>query len=107
MLATEVVSPPVVPIRINTHSKLSDIVKSFEAPPVKVTKQRGVQPWEKKARTDYYMKRMKMFADNAESPNLTLREIQTGKKDDRTERILLALYTYFVGVAFVFFMLNT
>lgn len=94
------------PARINSHSKLSEIVKSFEAPPVKVSKQKGIQPWEKKARMKYHLDRMEMFTNKAESPNLTLREIQTGKKDDHVERILLALYTYFVGVAFVFFMLN-
>lgn len=96
----------VKPIRITSHSSLSDIVKVFKAPEIKVTPQRGIQPWEKQARLDYHISRMKMYASQAKSPKLTLREIQTGKKDDRVERILLSLYTYFVGIAFILFMLE-
>ena len=93
--------------RINSHSKLSEIVQVFKAPPVKVqTPQRGIKPWEQRLRLDHHVLRMKTFAAKSKSPdmNLTLREIQTGKKDRRVERIILALYTYFVGVAFLFFM---
>ena len=90
--------------RINSHSKLSDIVETFKAPPVKETRQMGVQPWERKAWTSYHMDRMKTFAKSAEFQNLSLYEIKTGKKDKRVERVILALYTYFVGVAFLFFM---
>lgn len=104
MITVEHVTP--APPRITSHSRLSEIVEAFKAPEVKVTKQRGIQPWEKKARLNYHMKRMKMEASKAESPNLSLREIQTGKKDDHIERIILSLYTYFVGVAFIFFMLE-
>lgn len=101
----EVPVPVTVAPRINSHSKLSEIVEAFKAPDVKVqTKQRGIQPWEKKMRLDHHVMRMKTFAQKAESPNLTLREIQTGKKDDRVGRIILSLYTYFVGIAFLFFM---
>lgn len=106
-------TPPVVlraPVeRINSHSKLSDIVRVFEAPPPKTEspqKKTGIKPWEKKMRLDHHVMRMKTFAKSAESPNLTLREIQTGKKDKTVERIILAMYTYFVGLAFIFFMLK-
>lgn len=93
------------PVRINSHSNLSDIVKSFQAPPLKKqTPQRGVQPWEKRAWFNYHVKRMESFAKKAESPNLTLYEVKTGKT--RKDRVMLALYTYFVGVAFVFFLLK-
>lgn len=95
------------PHRITSHSRLSEIVEVFKAPDVKVqTKQRGIQPWEKKLRLEHHVIRMKTFAKSAESPTLTLREIQSGKKDRRTEKIILALYTYFVGVAFLFFLLG-
>lgn len=98
--------PPVIrPHRITSHSKLSEIVEVFKAPEVKMqTKQRGIQPWEKKMRTDYYIREMKMGAKKAESPNLTLREIQTGKKDDRTERVAVAISTYFAGIALILFI---
>jgi hypothetical protein len=89
----------VIPHRINSHSNLSNIVKAFsvDAPPVKVTRQNGVQQWEKRLYTEYHMNRMKMSVKNAESPNLTLREIQTGKNDDRG-------LSYFVGLAFLLFL---
>ncbi len=93
--------------RINSHTRLSEIIQVFKAPPVKVqTPQRGIKPWEQKLRMDNHVLRMKTFAQSSGSPdmNLTLREIQTGKKDRRVERIILSLYTYFVGVAFLFFM---
>ena len=98
--------PPIVhPHRINSHSRLSEIVEVFKAPEVKVqTKQRGIQPWEKKLRTDYYIRQMEMYTKKAESPNLTLREIQTGKKDDRTERVAVAISTYFAGIALLLFI---
>ncbi len=93
-----------VPKRVSTHSNLSEIVESFKAPPIKATPQRGVQPWERNAWTKYHMNRMEMYAKKSESPNLSLYEIKTGKKDKRVERVMLALYTYFVGVAFLFFL---
>jgi hypothetical protein len=103
--------PPIVhnQLRINSHSRLSEIVKSFEAPPsAKETPQTktGIKPWEKKMRLDHHIMRMRTFTESAASPNLSLREIQTGKKDRTTERVILALYTYFVGIAFVLFMLK-
>ena len=98
--------PSAVPARINSHSKLSEIVRSFEAPPIKETKQRGVQNWERNAWTKYHMDRMELYASKAESPNLSLYEIKTGKKDKRVERVILAMYTYFVGLAFIFFMIG-
>ncbi len=105
-----ITAPPVVvaaPHRINSHSKLSDIVKSFQAPPLKeTTKQRGVQNWERNAWTKYHMDRMELYAKKSESPNLSLYEIKTGKKDKRVERVMLAMYTYFVGLAFIFFMMG-
>ncbi len=97
-------TPLHAPARINSHSSLSQIVESFKAPPVKETRQRGVQPWERNAWTKYHMDRMEMHAKSATGPNLSLYEIKTGKKDKRVERVILALYTYFVGVAFLFFL---
>jgi hypothetical protein len=91
--------------RINSHSNLSDIVENFKtAPPVKNTKQKGVQTWERNLWMRYHTDQMKMNAKKAAGPNLTLYEIKTGKKDKRAERIILSLYTYFVGVAFLFFL---
>ncbi len=110
MVAPPLVSVPVphaltpVPKRVSTHSNLSEIVESFKAPPIKATPQRGVQPWERNAWTKYHMSRMEVYAKKSESPNLSLYEIKTGKKDKRVERVILALYTYFVGVAFLFFL---
>lgn len=103
-----VVSPPPPPLpmvqkRINSHSNLSDIVESFKAPPLKHTNQRGIQPWEKKARTNYYISRMKSHAKSAQSPdmNLTLREILTGERVE--DKIFISLFAYTIGVFFVFF----
>lgn len=93
------------PHRITSHSRLSEIVEVFKAPDVKVqTKQRGIQPWEKKLRLEHHVIRMKTFAKSAESPTLTLREIQTGKKDNRTERVAVAISTYFAGIALILFI---
>lgn len=93
-----------LPTRINSHSNLSEIVRVFKAPEVKETKQRGIQPWEKKLRTDYHIKRMKMFASKAQSPdmNWNLREIQTGHKDDKVLRAFINLSIYTLGVLFIF-----
>lgn len=90
-----------VPKRVSTHSNLSEIVANFRsAPPVKETRQRGVQSWERNAWTNYHMDRMKTFAEKAKSPNLSLYE----SRNKRVERVILALYTYFVGIAFLFFL---
>ncbi len=98
-------APVSVPKRISTHSNLSEIVESFKAPPLKKeTRQRGVQTWERNAWTKYHIDRMKTFADTAKFQNLSMYEIKTGKKDKRVERVILALYTYFVGMAFLFFL---
>ncbi len=101
MEAIEITKP--LPARINSHSNLSEIVRVFQAPDVKVTKQRAIQPWEKKLRTDYHIKRMKMFASKAQSPdmNWTLREIQAGHKDDKLLRGFINFSIYLLGVLFI------
>lgn len=92
-----------LPARINSHSDLSEIVRVFQAPELKVTKQKPVQPWEKKIRTNYHIKRMKMFADKSKSPmmNWSLKEIKDGHPDDRVLRMFINLCIYTLGVLFI------
>jgi hypothetical protein len=47
------------PKRITSHSSLSEIVKAFEAPPVKETRMKPVSNWEKRIWTNYHVSRMK------------------------------------------------
>jgi hypothetical protein len=103
MIAVE--APPLVHVqRITSHSKLSEIVKVFsEAPPVKETKMKPISVFEKRARTNYNISRMKTFAKSAQSPdmNMTLNEIRTGVK--MTDKIALSLFVYTVCVFIMFF----
>ncbi len=93
------------PKRITSHSSLSEIVKVFQAPPIKETRMKPVNTWEKNARTRYYVSRMETYAKSAQSPdmNLTLKEIQTGERI--VDKIAVSLFAYTVGVFFLFFLL--
>jgi hypothetical protein len=90
--------------RINSHSKLSDIVHVFQAPPVKVQVK---DHWGKgaplnKIRRNYYVQRIKSFAKKAQDPdmNMTLNEIHTGVKT--SEQMTLTLLVYLLGVLVIF-----
>lgn len=95
--------PVVVPKRITSHSKLSEIVHVFSAPPVKETRMKPISSFEKHARTNYHVSRMKTFAKSAQSPdmNMTLNEIRTGVKV--SDKVAAILFVYVVGVFFLFF----
>ena len=103
-------APPVhiqAPKRITSHSNLSEIVKVFsDAPPVKETKMKPISVFEKRARTNYHISRMKTFAKSAQSPdmNMTLNEIRTSVKV--TDKIAASLFVYTVCVLFIFFSLR-
>jgi hypothetical protein len=88
--------------RVTSHSKLSEIVRVFEAPPLKKeTRMRPVKTnkWENR----YHMARMKSIANNAQSPdmNLTLHEILTGERV--SDKIAATLFVYTAGVFLIFF----
>ena len=91
--------------RINSHSKLSDIVHVFQAPPIKVQVKdhwgKGAPPLNK-IRRNYYVQRIKSFAKKAEDPdmNMSLNEIRTGIKT--SERMTLSLLVYLLGVLVIF-----
>jgi hypothetical protein len=89
---------PVKPARITSHSRLSDILVSFEAPPVKEIRMKpvNVNSLETRARTMYYMHQIKAAADSAKNPNtnLTLHEILTGER-------LIDKIGFLIGVFFV------
>lgn len=97
--------------RITSHSKLSEIVQVFKAPPVKVVapKNKGVSldksPLLDKTRRNYYVHRIKSFSKKAQDPdmNMTLNEIRTGVKT--SERMTLSLLVYLLGVLVIFWNL--
>lgn len=91
--------PITIPKRINSHSKLSDIVRVFEAPPVKEPKRmKPISNWER----NVHISRMKVAAEYARNPdmNLTLKEILTGERV--SDKIAMSLFVYFAGVFFIF-----
>ncbi len=100
--------------RITSHSKLSEIVQVFKAPPVKVVapKNKGVSLGKRdknefldKTRRNYYVHRIKTFSKKAQDPdmNMTLNEIRTGVKT--SERMTLSLLVYLLGVLVIFWNL--
>lgn len=92
--------------RITSHSNLSEIVKSFETTSP-ILKDPPPPKEMSTIRLNYYKNRMKTFAKSAQSSHPSLIEVKTGKNPKkRIEKEILALYTYFVGLGFLLFLLK-
>lgn len=103
--SSAIVIEHVLPNRITSHSSLSEIVKAFEAPPIKETRMKPVSNWEKRAWTNYHVSQMKAAAKSAQSPDmdLTLREILTGERVVDKIATSIVVYTA-MWVCFLFFL---